>query len=437
MRPSVQANLGRLPVDATRASLNAANLAELTAVQRVHSREHLPPDFRRRWREHHDAALDVLRACRGVSDTRDMASVLCDATCYVAYVPDDGRPDYYQYSDLRLFDWYLRSTRDQRRLRKLCLDAVHTLCVDIRNFELEFQAGRIDGHDVDIDPEKITDRINVASTLATQLVTLGASPLVDKQTHECVESYVRAADRRGVLTHLTGMPLTRSHDEFMFIRVLQASELCFYAIRVAVTAAIDAIKTQAYARATEDVEASLTFTWILYRLLFVLRTMPVRHFEKFRYNTGAASAIQSVNYQLLDVVLFGLASKKVEYLQRLGHLQPLLQMADARFVSLRDTVRRADSVAPDSAQFLDVCRRLDRSLLQWRGLHLSFAKTYIPHQAHGTGGTTGAAYLRGLLFRGLFNDEEPAWQYIQSADAMQDGESFDAPRIRPGVAIVP
>jgi tryptophan 2,3-dioxygenase len=435
MRPSGNDDLRFMPVDATRAVLNAANLAELATVQRVHSRERLPPDFRRRWREHHDAALGVLRACRGASDTRDMASVLCDATCYVASVPDDGRPDYYQYSDLRLFDWYLRSTRDQRRLRQLCLDAVHTLCIDIRDFEIEFQAGHIAGHDVDIDPQQIAERIDVASTLAAELVGRGASPLVDERTHECVESYVRAPDRRGVLTHLTGMPLTRSHDEFMFIRVLQASELCFYAIRVAVTAAVDAVKTQAYARAAEDVEASLTFAWILYRLLFVLRTMPVRHFERFRYNTGAASAIQSVNYQLLDVVLYGLASKKIEYLRRLGHLEPLVRMADARFVSLRDTVRRADGATPASAQFLDVCRQLDRSLLMWRGLHLSFAKTYVPHQGHGTGGTTGASYLRGLLFRGLFNDEEPAWQYVQSA--MQDGEGFDAPRLRPGVAIVP
>jgi tryptophan 2,3-dioxygenase len=435
MRSSDSDGLGQGPADQIRAALNAANLIELAAVQRTHGRDQLPTDFRRRWREHHDVALGVLRRCRGVSDTRDMAIVLCDATCYVANISGDARPDYYQYSDLRLFDWYLRSTRDQRCLRQLCLDGVHALCIDVRDFETHFQSGRIVGHDVDVNVDRIIERVNVASTLAADLVAQGASPFFHERKYESVECYVRAEDRRGVLTDLTAMPLTRAHDEFMFIRVLQASELCLFAIRIGVTAAVDAVKVQAYARAREDIEAALTFTGILCRLLFVLRTMPVSHFGRFRYNTGAASAIQSVNYQLLDVVLYGLQSSKIEHLQRFGHLKAVVQMGDARFVTLRDAVRRVESATSDGRQFLDACRHLDRSLLTWRGLHLSLAKTYMPNHAPGTGGTSGASYLRRHLFRGLFDDQEPDWQAIQSA--IQECEAVHAPRLRPGLTVVP
>jgi tryptophan 2,3-dioxygenase len=424
-----------IPADQIRAALNAANLVELAAVQREHGRESLPGEFRQRWRAHHDVARSVLRDGRGAGDARDMAGVLADATCYMADVAADARPDYYHYCDLRLYDWYLRSTRDQRSLRRLCLDGVHTLCTDICDFETDFQAGRIAGHDVDANVDRMADRIAVASALAEDLAAHGASPLLDGRKHACVEPYAQAADRRAALIHLTGMPLTRSHDEYMFIRVLQASELCFFALRVSVTAAVDAVKAEAYERATEEIEAALTFTGILCRLLFVLRTMPISHFGRFRYNTGGASAIQSVNYQLLDVVLYGLDSSKIEHLQRFGHLKAIVPMGDARFVSLRDAVRRVDAATSEGGEFLATARRLDRSLLTWRGLHLSLAKTYIPNQERGTGDTSGASYLRQRLLRGLFEDEQPDWQLIERI--MQEGDAVYAPRLRPGVVLIP
>lgn len=59
--------------------------------------------------------------------------------------------------------------------------------------------------------------------------------------------------------------------------------------------------------------------------------------------------------------------------------------------------------------FQHACMRLDRTLLTWRGLHLSFAKMYILNNGPGTGGTSGAAYLREHLFRGVFENAEPDW----------------------------
>jgi hypothetical protein len=62
---------------------------------------------------------------------------------------------------------------------------------------------------------------------------------------------------------------------------------------------------------------------------------------------------------------------------------------------------------------MELARMLDRHLLSWRGLHLSFALRYLPPEAPGTGGTAGPSYLQKFFRQSLFTDTEPDFALIE------------------------
>ena len=428
--PLVKADRAPMSDSAIHAMLNEGSLVELTRIQRELGREQVPSWYRDAWRKRHAAAADVLRARQTPCVVREMALVLHNVTYYLGTVEPPEQPNYYQYTDARMLDWYLASASDLDSFEQLSVDGVHALCDDLRRVETAFLADAEPGPG--IDAPSIRQRIALLDRVLADLAAIGARQRAPGAACETVEEYVRAASRIPALVHLAAMPLTPHHDEYAFLRVLQGSELCFFGIRIAVSAAIEAVKAQQPAQAAIDVAAATRFAEVLCGLLRVLRTMPVSHFAAFRYNTGSASAIQSINFQMLDIVLHGANGAKVPHLLRFEHLAAVARMADPRFVSLHAAVRHANAPGAEWDAFREACRRLDRTLLTWRGLHLSFAKTYIPNDGPGTGGTSGAAYLREHLLRGIFDDGEPDWDAIE--------ELFPAGpvrRVRPGVAIAP
>lgn len=145
------------------------------------------------------------------------------------------------------------------------------------------------------------------------------------------------------------------------------------------------------------------FVNVLYGAFRVLRTMPPEHFAGFRESTGNASAIQSRNYQVMDIYLRGVDPEKRDLYIGMPHLADLARFEHPRFVSLRRALATvAESRVAGADQVLQEARLLDERLLTWRGLHLAFAKSYLPDGGAGTGGTVGAPYLARLLRAGLF-----------------------------------
>src|SRR5258708_13505784 len=106
--------------------------------------------------------------------------------------------------------------------------------------------------------------------------------------------------------------------------------------------------------------------------------MPPEHFIDFREVTGQASAVQSFNYQRLDIVLFGMNSEKVEVYRRVPHLKSLLQYSSPQFASLRSMLNGLSADNPEAQQLIEQARVLDRHLLSWRGLHLTFPPPHLP-----------------------------------------------------------
>ncbi|MEK8104494.1 hypothetical protein NKG94_03655 [Micromonospora sp. M12] len=84
-------------------------------------------------------------------------------------------------------------------------------------------------------------------------------------------------------------------------------------------------------------------------------------FLTFRDATGAASAVQSLNYHLMELVLYGYDSRKAEVYQRFPHLSRLLSAESRDQRCLREAVRDSGLRGLQEA-----FARTDAALLTWR-----------------------------------------------------------------------
>ncbi len=202
-----------------------------------------------------------------------------------------------------------------------------------------------------------------------------------------------ADDRR--MLRLTMLPVWTAHDEYMFIRVLQAFETTFallaVRIRVAVTALADRAPELAVT-AIGEAEESLRETALAFSLL---ATMQVTSFLTFRQYTEGASAIQSRNYKIVESLcappersrLDSAAYESVpEVREKLISGQPNLQ----------DLLRAARSSWLLPAVYADLetaMLRFESALLQWRRTHYRLAVRMLGERP-GSGYTAGTPYLK-------------------------------------------
>lgn len=427
-----------MSVNPVRASINQLRLDALMEGQLSVGREYMPSSFRQEWAEVHSYAASIMADSNRSAFTHEMAKVLFAATSFVGNVPAGKQPNYYQYMDGQMLDWYLEpDTAATGGLIGRSLDGILALLKMLRVFETRSLNGLEAYHREHFDETQIRRRIELIEEASEKTRQYGATDLEDPVglVDEPLESFAASTSRKCALIHLMGVPLTQSHDEVLFVRVLQASELCFLGIRLTVSTAIAAITSGEPRRAVQKLQTATRFAQLLRELLRILRTMPVEHFATFRSLTGKASALQSIGFHLMDTLLHGLNTEKLEHFRRIEHLKPVLCFCDRDFVSLKQAVLDTEESQPEWREVWAACRQLDKDLLTWRGLHLGFAKRYIPHGSPGTGGTTGARYLRQHLFRGVFDDHEPDWDSVR--EMFPDLEPNGHSHAMPSVLIVP
>jgi tryptophan 2,3-dioxygenase len=183
-------------------------------------------------------------------------------------------------------------------------------------------------------------------------------------------------------------------------------------------------------------DQAIAFASMLHESFRVLQSMPPEHFIDFREVTGQASAVQSFNYQRLDIALFGLSPEKISVFKNVPHLKSLLQFASREFASLRALLASLPQIDEFQQRLIEAAKLLDRHLLSWRGLHLSFALRYLPPEALGTGGTAGPSYLQKFFRQSLFADTEPDFGLIEEifGGSSKIEEIF---RAHPGTRIAP
>jgi tryptophan 2,3-dioxygenase len=231
-------------------------------------------------------------------------------------------------------------------------------------------------------------------------------------------------------------PRSEEHDEMLFIVVHQVYELWFKQMIHELVHAQALLEGDHTARVLYTLRRALTILKVVVAQIDVLETMTPNQFTGFRGRLEAASGFQSAQFRELEAVLgrrdptvldaYPKASPAREriagamarrsiydsFLRYLaghgypvpGHCLDRDVCAPVQRVPELDDVLLA--VYADDAGPAQVCERLvdlDEGFQEWRYRHVKMVERTIGDKS-GTGGSSGAAYLRSTLFQPMFPD---------------------------------
>jgi tryptophan 2,3-dioxygenase len=226
------------------------------------------------------------------------------------------------------------------------------------------------------------------------------------------------------------------HDETLFIVIHQVYELWFKELLHELDHVARLFERDDPHRAQHTLKRVLTILKVLVAQLDILETMTPLEFQSFRARLEAASGLQSDQFRQIEFVLGAKSATGFErfppgsrarlalerryreptlwdaflhYLSREGYPIPAAQLA-------RDHTATAEPSTDVQQVLLDVYRRdpktteicerlvdLDEGFAEWRYRHVRMVERTIGVKP-GTGGSSGAAYLRSTLGRNLFPD---------------------------------
>jgi tryptophan 2,3-dioxygenase len=231
-------------------------------------------------------------------------------------------------------------------------------------------------------------------------------------------------------------PRSDAPDELLFIVAHQVHELWFKQLLCELRQAQRQLVRGAAAPALHTLRRALRILRAALVPLDVLTTLTPVQFHRFRAELGTASGFQSAQFRELEAVLGRRDRRMVAYYRRGSEERARIEAAMNRpslFDSLlgflarhgypvpRDRLERDVSRPLEPSPALQrvllrtyrdegiaaqVCERmveLDQGLQEWRYRHLCLAERLIGGKP-GTGGSSGASYLRGTLFTPMFPD---------------------------------
>jgi tryptophan 2,3-dioxygenase len=231
-------------------------------------------------------------------------------------------------------------------------------------------------------------------------------------------------------------PRSEEHDELLFIVIHQVYELWFKQLLHELAYLQRRLEMGDSSRALGTLKRVLTILKTVVAQIDVLETMTPRQFTTFRDRLDAASGFQSAQFRELEAVLGsrdrGAADRYppesaareriADAMARPSLLDSFLRYLAAQgFGVPRDVLTRdvTEPLAPSQAvqdvlvdvyrvdgPEVQVCERLidvDEGLQEWRYRHVKMVERTIGDKA-GTGGSTGAEYLRTTLFQAAFPD---------------------------------
>lgn len=188
-------------------------------------------------------------------------------------------------------------------------------------------------------------------------------------------------------------PRSDEHDELLFIVVHQVYELWFKQLLhelAHLRARLEAGDTPHAARTLRRI---LTVLKVAVAQVDVIETMSPRQFTSFRDRLDSSSGFQSWQFRQIESALGAdLWPSYLAYLRQHGYetdRPPEELLVDVY----------ADDAGP--AQVAELLVDLDEGLQEWRYRHVKMVERTIGDKA-GTGGSSGAAYLRSTLFRPMF-----------------------------------
>ena len=407
-------------IDQNREWLRHWNAGEFLNEQRAAGRARVPASSIARYAaDHHRIAALLAKSDLSAQDRR-LARMLEAITAPLAALQVDPIPRYYSYTGVNVLDEYIDGERlDFYMQEKLCVEGIRGLLLELTRFESYSLVGIEPWSCQKLDMDVVVNRLKLLRRQFTALndlagmvgVVLSPAEISGPRVYATLDDYCAEEHPLSAMVQFTCIPNSCSHDEVLFLRTIAEDELCFKGIYLAVRQSVEAIEREMWDAAASCLMQATAFAVMLHESFRVLQSMPPEHFTDFREVTGQASAVQSFNYQRLDIALFGMNAEKVSVFQRVPHLKSLLQYGSPEYASLRTLISSLPS-GPKAAKVLDHARLLDRHLLSWRGLHLSFAFRYLPPETMGTGGTAGPSFLQKFFRQSLFSDTEPDFALI-------------------------
>ncbi|MFI7650603.1 hypothetical protein ACIBTZ_31690 [Micromonospora sp. NPDC049460] len=372
------------------------------------------------------ALLDETRArVAGATTAGDDEARLLSDFLDVTLDKWDGRYDYRSYLALRVLrlpcgaddpppaedDATARRARDRLFVR---------LVADALAFELAAAA-----HTTDLLPQQrpgppvVTKRCRLGVRAALPpLARLGLAGAVGDggptTTATALHAVAADLDADGDQTlRLSMLPVHVTHDEYLFIRVLQAYECLFAGVADELRAAVAALAGAVPRAAADRLGYAGDLLGAAGPLFSLLATMQTESFRTFRQYTEGASAIQSRSYKLVESLcrtpegdrLDSVAYRSVPEVRSLVRAgQPTIDEA------YRSAVRAGRL---DGADRMLVARRMETfagALSQWRRTHHRIATRMLGPRS-GTGYTEGTPYLAAVrdvpVFTAVTADSRP------------------------------
>jgi tryptophan 2,3-dioxygenase len=211
------------------------------------------------------------------------------------------------------------------------------------------------------------------------------------------------------------------HDEMLFIVIHQVYELWFKELLHEFDRVRSLLEDDESHRAQHTLKRILTILKVMVAQLDILETMTPLEFISFRQRLEAASGFQSDQFRQIE---FLLGVKSEQAINRFAEGSRARQALERRFrepplwdAFLHYLSREGYDVSTDVQQILvtvyrtdaknaELCERLvdlDEGLQEWRYRHAKMVERTIGAKP-GTGGSSGAAYLRETVGRPIFPD---------------------------------
>ncbi|MFG2846332.1 hypothetical protein ACGF12_24630 [Kitasatospora sp. NPDC048296] len=294
-------------------------------------------------------------------------------------------PEYYRYTCLHVYGWFLDLFPDDPVAGALL--ALHTTLTDLAEVEREARRAGIRPECGDERIERLDETLAaVRAVVVDPLLRIGVGDLVDRAAVD-----PQLGRRTALLAECTRFPRSTVHEENVFLRSVQSCENLFFLVR-RLAVEVAATKDEFPARAGTRLELAGACARLLGDVFHVLLTLTPKGFMTFRNYTGAASAVQSLNYHAMEISVYGYDPRKAEVFGSVEHLQML------NAPEIRDH-QPLSAVLADTgnARLAAGWHELDRALSKWRGGHYRFARNYLPSDTPASGGTDGAAYVKRFV----------------------------------------
>lgn len=246
-------------------------------------------------------------------------------------------------------------------------------------------------------------------------------------------SYLRLGELLELQTPVSDGP---EHDEMLFIVIHQVYELWFKEILHELAHLQTLLASNDTSRAQHTFKRILTILKVLVAQIDVLETMTPLEFLSFRHRLETGSGFQSFQFRALEFALGYKRRSAVEHYPEgaLGrdmledyYRRPTLWDSFLRYLAARGypvpkSLLERDVTQPvkpsselqrilidiyrNDPTVSEVCERmvdLDEGVQEWRYRHVKMVERTIGTKP-GTGGSTGAEYLKTTLFKPAFPD---------------------------------